>query len=493
MVSIHDVFSEDPNSYSYYFPIIIGISIILGILQLFILYLQDAYADMNFSLNHSLSVGGDYSITFITNKNSLKFRYMLAYLLTRASVWAKSPYIWSMYLFYHKFTIPEIGILYVIDAVSALVFGPITGNLADVFGRRRFCQFYNFSVCVNLALRLTGDHYMAYASQVVTGIGAGLANTSFESWVVSESIKEFRYHEVERERFLKKLFKSVNIFDACTSVIISALAAIFYTMYGVLAPIILSIIFSIASMIVIQVSWGENEIQMGKKSITNCYKEAFAELKKREVLCVGIAESMTLAVQNLFLFLWTPVLLASTTQPINIGFIFLCMVTSIICGTKIFEVGVIYLKSNLYVMLGMCLFFIFSDLMGIYLINSFLVRVVLFAALNGTTGLYTPLFSIIKYKILEEKHRALLMNIFRIPLNAYVIVVLLSLKYIDPFKVCLLASLMALVAFLSVSSLLAFRPSSKDGLSVFVHPRDSTTPTKKYSVCSNISESIGKN
>lgn len=224
MVSL---FSENPASYSYYFPIIIGIFIALGLLQFVIMYFQDN-SDLNYSLNNTLSVNGNFSRTFINNKNSLRFRYMLAYLLTRASVWAKSPYIWSMYLFYHKFTIPEIGILYVIDGVSALIFGPITGNFADIFGRKRFCQFYNISVCINLALRLTGDHTMAYISQIVTGIGAGLANTSFESWVVSESFNEFKHHLEEREKFLKKLFKSINIFDACTSIIISTFAAVVF-------------------------------------------------------------------------------------------------------------------------------------------------------------------------------------------------------------------------------------------------------------------------
>ncbi len=57
---------------------------------------------------------------------------------------------------------------------------------------------------------------------------------------------------------------------------------------------------------------------------------------------------------------------------------------------------------------------------------------------KGCFGFYNPLNSIIKTKILEEKFRALLMNIFRIPLNIYVVVVLLFLKYLDPFTVNLL-------------------------------------------------------
>lgn len=225
---MNEIFSSDPNNPAYYFPLILILFLIVGLSQMVILYLRHNSEDMNISFNQSLSVNSDYSYNFITNKNSLRFRYMLAYILMRASVWAKSPYIWSMYLYYHKFTVSEIGILYVIDGVSALIFGPIIGNLADMFGRKRFCQLYNISVCINLALRLSGNHPMAYLAQIVTGIGAGLANTSFESWVVSESIKEFKNYEHEREKFLKKLFKTVNMYDAVLSILMSALSAIVY-------------------------------------------------------------------------------------------------------------------------------------------------------------------------------------------------------------------------------------------------------------------------
>ena len=221
-------------------------------------------------------------------------------------------------------------------------------------------------------------------------------------------------------------------------------------------------------MFVIQALWRENELKITKESIASCYREAFKELKKREVLTVGISESITQAIQNLYLFLWTPILLASSSTPINVGFIFLCMVTSIICGSKIFELTVIYLRGQLYIVLSGCLIVIFSTLFGIYFINSFEFRVVLFAVLNGLYGLYTPLYSIIKYKILEEKHRALLMNMFRIPLNAYVIVILLLLKFIDPFKVCLIAAIMGVISFLCIFSLLMYKPKVEDKtLSVF--------------------------
>lgn len=224
-----DLFSHNPNDPQYYFPVIIGIFGILGLFQLFNLWLRHTSDDlMDNSLNLTLTANSEFSITFITNKNSLKFRYITAYMLMRASVWAKSPYIWSMYLYYHKFTVAQIGVLYIIDGLSALIFGPIIGNLTDKFGRKKFCQFYNISVVLNLALRLSANHPMAYVAQVITGIGAGLANVSFESWVVSESIKEFRTYDYERERFLKKLFKTINMYDAFLSIAISIMSAVVY-------------------------------------------------------------------------------------------------------------------------------------------------------------------------------------------------------------------------------------------------------------------------
>ena len=65
---------------------------------------------------------------------------------------------------------------------------------------------------------------------------------------------------------------------------------------------------------------------------------------------------------------------------------------------------------------------------------------------NGLTGFYNPLNSIVKSKILVERYRALLMNIFRIPLNTYVIVVLLFLKYMNPFHIAIIAGTLAYIA-----------------------------------------------
>ena len=68
-----------------------------------------------------------------------------------------------------------------------------------------------------------------------------------------------------------------------------------------------------------------------------------------------------------------------------------------------------------------------------YFDDRFLARLIYLSLFNGMTGFYNPLKSIVKSNILIDRYRALLMNLFRIPLNTYVIIVLLTLRYMNPF------------------------------------------------------------
>jgi MFS family permease len=222
---------SDPAYPSYYYPIILGLIVMLVILNFVTNYLKEFDTDPNSSMNNTLQQGVSYSATFIANKNSLKVRYLIGYILTRAAMWSKAPYLYTLYSTIHGFNISEIGVLYIIDAVSAVLAGPITGGLADKYGRRLFCQFYNGLVILNLLLRMTGNKPLAYIAQVLTGIGGGLINTAFESWIVFEANKEFHGREIERDRFLKKLFKTQTILDAVMSIVISALGAIAYVIF----------------------------------------------------------------------------------------------------------------------------------------------------------------------------------------------------------------------------------------------------------------------
>ena len=442
---------SDPSKNSYYFPILIGIATILLILQLIIMLLKDFRRDQNLDSNVSfdktLQGNMSYPTIIINRKNSLKSRYLIAFVITRSAMWAKAPYLYTLFMTVHKFSMAEIGILYFVDAVAALIFGPITGQLADKYGRRLFCHCYNFSIILNLLLRMQGSRILAYLAQVVTGFGAGLISTTFEAWVVSESEKDFEGYKKEAERFRKNLFVKSNVYDAVVSIITSIVCAFIYSYLGIYAPFWISIFLSLAASIVIAVLWDENELQLKKSEDTKeQLKNAMKEFNKMEVLCIGLIEGIAMACLNIYLFSWTPILKQSTPGGMNVGFIFTSMVLTMIVGTKSYEVLIVNLHFDYYMSIAGCLFFQGLLLFLVYYVDSFLARMIFLALFNGLTGFYNPLNSIVKSNILVEKYRALLMNLFRVPLNTYVIIVLLTLRYMNSFTVALIAGTMCFVA-----------------------------------------------
>ena len=156
----------------------------------------------------------------------------------------------------------------------------------------------------------------------------------------------------------------------------------------------------------------------------------------------------------------TPILKNSTPGGINVGFIFTCMVLTMIVGTKTYEVTILHLGCDYYMSIAVSLLIEALLFFIVYCKESFFIRLISLALINGFQGFYNPVNSIIKSKILIEKYRALLMNIFRIPLNLYVIIVLFTLRYMNPFTVALIAGLMSLCSFFIALSLNIWKPSS---------------------------------
>ena len=295
---------SDPSKNSFYFPVIATIALVLMLIQLIIMLLKDLRKDsnqnMNVSMDKTLGDNQSYSLSLPNRKESLKYRYLIAFVITRSAMWAKAPYLYTLFMTVHKFSFSEIGILYLVDAVAALIFGPITGQLADKYGRRLFCHCYNVSIIINLLLRMQGSRSLAYLAQIVTGFGAGLISTTFEAWVVSESNKEFGGYKKEAERFRKRLFKNSNVYDAVISIVTSIICAFIYSYFGIYAPFWISIFLSFLALVVIAKLWDENLPAIPKGTSTwDQVKEAMQEFKKMDVLCIGLIEGIAMACLNI--------------------------------------------------------------------------------------------------------------------------------------------------------------------------------------------------
>ena len=66
----------------------------------------------------------------------------------------------------------------------------------------------------------------------------------------------------------------------------------------------------------------------------------------------------------------------------------------------------------------------------------------MFLCFEATVGIFYPAYGVIKSEKIPEDIRAAVMNIFRIPLNFFVVLLLLKVKYLSPttvFSICTIA------------------------------------------------------
>ena len=433
--------SDDPLHPAYYYRLIIIYIVLVTTLVLVNSFLKRKAKNKNSQNESQSSVNKSLKLT--KEQKILKLKFLSAYVITRAGTWGKSPYLFTLYLNYHKFTIEQIGILYIIDAVFAFISGPVFGSLADKYGRRLFSGLYNIFVVCNISLRVTGIKPLAYIAQIFTGLGNTLLTTPFESWIVYESSLLFP-DKKEQEQFLQGVFKDQALYDSICSIVVSCITAVLFTCFGILAPLFFAICMSIIGFCVIRFTWSENKPNsVNPISAYDSFFDACTELKKRNVLSIGIVESIWNACLNLYIFIWTPVLQNTTeTGKMNVGFIFIVFVITTIIGTLLFELLVIH--SGLRYYPGYLFAFIFEGFAFycIYKYENFIIRLIMFSSVNVVSGFFPPLNSIVKSKILIEKYRATLMNIFKIPVSIYFISVLFFLKQLAPLNVILIAFIM---------------------------------------------------
>lgn len=192
-------------------------------------------------------------------QKKLRMFYLIGSLLIKAATWVKAPYLFALYNRLHGFTRAEIGILYAVDNLSSLIFGPLIGGLSDTFGNKNFCIFYGVFVSSHIYLRLTGSKFLAYFAQIITGICSCILDVSFETWFVNESALLFTSEQkMEKEAYRSEVFAKQVQIDCLTSILLTGLATIMYMNYGITVPFIACSIFAIIASTFVFFFWKES-------------------------------------------------------------------------------------------------------------------------------------------------------------------------------------------------------------------------------------------
>jgi hypothetical protein len=218
------------SSPDYYYPFVVAFIIILGLIEICINIVKKPH-DQEIHNNNELSELERESLNnqeFLKKGQLLKKKFMVVYLICKSAMWAKAPYTFMLFSTYHKFSIPEIGVLYLIDACTALIAGPFIGVISDNFGRKFTSSLYSISNILVIFMRISGIIPLAYLAQFFTGTFGGIISTSYEAWLNFEIGKIYGDKSTLIQSFRKEIFSKLMFYDSLLSISVTVLGTILF-------------------------------------------------------------------------------------------------------------------------------------------------------------------------------------------------------------------------------------------------------------------------
>ncbi|KAI9137634.1 hypothetical protein BKA69DRAFT_1032393 [Paraphysoderma sedebokerense] len=405
---------------------------------------------------------------------SFQRNYLIVYTIVMFSDWLQGSYIYPLYREY-GYSLSQISYLFVAGFMSSAVFGTFVGSVADKWGRKKLAVAFCLIYMISCFTKLSPNYNTLIMGRVLAGIATSLLSSVFESWMVCE-----HYSRDYEEAWLQTTFalgtwlngvaaigsgkhKSFIFYRVVTPFLTQCLATgiianALVKPFGNVSPFILAALTLLVPAIIILGTWTENygsgSTSTGAKFEDNergtswwvVLKMVFSD---RKIFAVGTIQFTFEAAMFCWIFLWSPVLeKAAKTSNLPFGLIFSTFMLAIMTGSMLYEILIARQWSHAGILRIACTIASLSFIICILIpatsnphtFNFF------FTLFELSVGLYYPSLSTIRSSILPEQIRSTLLNIFRVPLNLIVVVMLINIDNI-PYQY-----LFAMLAGLSVIS-----------------------------------------
>ncbi|GBG25908.1 Molybdate-anion transporter [Hondaea fermentalgiana] len=293
----------------------------------------------------------------------LERRYLAVYALMVAGDWLQGPYIYALYETY-GFTRHEIALLFVAGFVTAMIAGASCGALADRAGRRTLAVVYAIMYAGSCLTKHVNKFAWLLLGRVLGGMATSLLFSVFEAWIVCEST----LHGAN-QKILSRILSHAMLVNSVVAILCGVLAAPLTHLWP-LTPISphlyvggYLIVFDLAILVL---------VAGGALALATC------------MLGSQLVASKT-------------VRMAPPTR-----LVLLCLIASLSLALGPFLLEFLPSKQQR------------------------IAQGVGFVIFEGCVGAYYPTMGALRSMEVTEVHRATIYSIFRIPLNAFVVLVLLS-------------------------------------------------------------------
>lgn len=388
--------------------------------------------------------------------------YLIVFLLAMFSDWLQGPYVYELYDSY-GFSQVQIAELFVCGFGSSMIVGTFVGGLADKMGRKFMCVMYCACYIAACCTKMVPEYWTLMLGRFLSGVATSLLFSVFESWMVCEHHKQGFDSSWISDTFAYATFGNGLVAVGAGLVANSAAES-----YGYVAPFLVALIPLTIVAIFVMWNWNEN---YGNQNMSMCssLQKGF-DLVRRDsrIAALGLAQSCFEGAMYTFVFMWTPAL--KSIQEIEsekavekdpsaaggertsdyLGLIFAVFMIAVMIGSSLFK----FLSSRREYLYKIPLLLHGLATFSMAATSMFLERkdvvYLMFLLFEVTVGLFYPSYGVIKSEKIPEDIRSAVMNIFRMPLNAFVVFLLLKIKTLSSeavFQICTVTHLLALVCY----------------------------------------------
>eukprot|EP00299_Pterocystis_sp_00344_P002389 c12700_g1_i1.p1 GENE.c12700_g1_i1~~c12700_g1_i1.p1 ORF type:complete len:459 (+),score=113.44 c12700_g1_i1:3-1379(+) len=380
---------------------------------------------------HNPSTTSSTSASF----EEFKRTYLCVFYLAMAADWLQGPYVYALYDSY-GFSQNEIAQLFVAGFGSSFLFGTFVGSLADQYGRRKWTMLYVVLYSLSCITKHFNNYKILMVGRLLGGVSTSLLFSVFESWMVAEhNAKGFPPNWMGRTFSLAMFGNSIV---AIIAGIIAQQASDLHELSplstgssimfgGFCSPFDVAILFLMSAGVLIFRTWDENYGQgtiHSPYSLTNLRSAVELCRRNKNILLTGMIQSLFEGSMYTFVFFWTPALKTDEDEDPPYGLIFATFMVCCMGGASLFNLLTSKTSSRFFLWKPLCLASV-ALAVPVFSTNK-LITYISFLVFEACVGMYFPAIGTIKGEVVPEDSRAAIYNLFRVPLNAIVIGVLLS-------------------------------------------------------------------
>ncbi|KXZ48039.1 hypothetical protein GPECTOR_31g403 [Gonium pectorale] len=371
---------------------------------------------------------------------SLRNNYVFVYALMMAGDWLQGPYVYALYQHYGY---DDIGRLFIAGFGSSMIFGTVVGSLADKHGRKKAALLYVLMYAASCATKHSPTYGVLMVGRLLGGIATSLLFSAFESWLVAEHFSRGFDEKWIGDTFSKAVFVGNGLMAILSGLLASYLVD--NLSLGPVAPFDAAIVVLLLGGAVIYASWPENygDNAHAVESVFTTLQRQFAVasgaiLGDQRVALLGAMQSLFEASMYTFVFLWTPAM-APKGEKIYHGMIFACFMTASMAGSSLSGILMKRFKARRVLQeadasaadatkvgADATLAAGKDVVRGISLNGQ--IQLIAFCVFEVMVGVFWPSMMTLRARFIPEETRSTIINMFRIPLNLFVCVILYNIR-----------------------------------------------------------------